>query len=265
MRPLLMGSKSYNGRRGFTLLELLIVVTVIAVLASLILPALSRAKHAARSAKCVSNVRQISLSLLLYVDDNGVYPLDAALPYDGALGRWYDALMPYVTYSTNPSSVLNCPSYELIHARPPKGLPAAVGPGLGSYGYNGYCEFSLNEKGLPLVRESAVVSPSRMIAVGDSQLTITPSFPEQGRGPLVGRFVLNFQCIPIQEKFYYYRQQLASTDARHPHGQFQIGFCDGHIERIKFSTLFANSVEARRIWYTDHEPHSTWCDPYPFP
>jgi prepilin-type N-terminal cleavage/methylation domain-containing protein/prepilin-type processing-associated H-X9-DG protein len=257
-----MEPKSYNKLRGFTLIELLVVVSVIALLAALLLPALSRAKHAARTARCVSNVRQLCLSLLLYVDDNNVYPPGAFSGDDGVIRRWRDALMPYLTHSTN-SSVMNCPSYELIHARPAN----ATNSRPRSYAYNGSsCEFSLcAQDDLPRVRDNAVVSPSRMIALGDAQLTVNPSFPAPAEGPLIGLDVLIFQCIPIQKTFYYYQQQMAATGARHPHGQFQIGFCDGHVEKIPFNTLFANTVEARRIWYTDHEPHSTGFDRYPFP
>jgi prepilin-type N-terminal cleavage/methylation domain-containing protein len=56
--------------RGFTLLELLVVIAIIAILAALLLPALAAAKERAQAIRCTGNFRQIGLSLALYVDDN---------------------------------------------------------------------------------------------------------------------------------------------------------------------------------------------------
>jgi prepilin-type N-terminal cleavage/methylation domain-containing protein len=70
-------------QRGFTLVELLVVLAIVTLLASLLLPALAGAKEHGRRAKCISNLREIGIAGRLYVNDHeGKYPWHA-LPSDG--------------------------------------------------------------------------------------------------------------------------------------------------------------------------------------
>lgn len=77
--------KRYSSHSGFTLIELLVVIAIIAILAGLLLPALSKAKEGGRSTVCKSNLRQLTFGILLYADENGDY-----LPWPGGVDRNLD-------------------------------------------------------------------------------------------------------------------------------------------------------------------------------
>ena len=66
------------GHRGFTLIELLVVIAIIGILAALLLPALARSKEQAKLTRCLSNLRQISIGIVLYTHDYERFPPSAS-------------------------------------------------------------------------------------------------------------------------------------------------------------------------------------------
>jgi len=97
--------------RGFTLIELLVVIAIIAILAAILFPVFAKAREKARQASCQSNLKQITLAVLSYVQDyDETFPCtpywECGRPSNTTTTRWYAVIQSYVKNT----QVFGCPS-----------------------------------------------------------------------------------------------------------------------------------------------------------
>jgi prepilin-type N-terminal cleavage/methylation domain-containing protein/prepilin-type processing-associated H-X9-DG protein len=151
---------STSSRRAFTLVELLVVIGIIALLIAVLLPTLQKAREAGNAARCLSNLRQMNLAVMMYANANGGYmpPINPAATAGGSASgifnvngtptnvaiRWYGGAIGSVTNGTfypeasplarywGTASVGACPSFQHMES--------TFRPGYGpvAYAYNGF-------------------------------------------------------------------------------------------------------------------------------
>jgi prepilin-type N-terminal cleavage/methylation domain-containing protein/prepilin-type processing-associated H-X9-DG protein len=105
----------YRGRRGFTLVELLVVIAIIALLAALLLPALARAKMAAKKVQCISNQKQLADAWIMYAGDNSDFLVANGEIYPASTIEklWVQGAFYYAEANTNATYILD-PKYALF-------------------------------------------------------------------------------------------------------------------------------------------------------
>jgi prepilin-type N-terminal cleavage/methylation domain-containing protein/prepilin-type processing-associated H-X9-DG protein len=97
--------------RGFTLIELLVVIAIIAILAAILFPVFARARRAAITTSCLSNLRQLGLGFKMYAQDNDeFYPLQNFSGWTVKQPQMLDSLYPYVKNK----GIFSCPNYAAL-------------------------------------------------------------------------------------------------------------------------------------------------------
>jgi prepilin-type processing-associated H-X9-DG protein len=226
---------------------LLVVIAIIAILASLLLPALSRAKSAAQTTQCRGNLRQMGIALNMYITEYREYPY---LYYwqqgpDPTVQNWRDFLEPYTAVQPG-TALYHCPAFAKFSA-------ISVDS---SYGYNNsWASYDPNSISLPLAASppqatsvNAVRNPSSLYAIADARpMTFAPMPGGPNTVTVQGTDAFNF--IGIAPSLLTEQLQDMHSSGRN------IVFCDGHAEGVKRAILFEKSEQASRHWYTDDRPH----------
>ena len=103
-------------RQGFTLIELLVVIAIIAILAAMLLPVLAGSKERAKRASCKNSMRQFSLAIHMYADDNRQYapsgaPNEIKSPDDDHLPVISETTSNAIAKYTGTDKMFHCPSF----------------------------------------------------------------------------------------------------------------------------------------------------------
>jgi len=101
--------------KKFTLIELLVVIAIIAILASMLLPALSKARAAAQAIKCVSNLKQNGLSVTMYTSDNNEKLPFYGDPQDGEQNWYVEMAFDGYISADNKHALVGCPSASTVN------------------------------------------------------------------------------------------------------------------------------------------------------
>jgi prepilin-type N-terminal cleavage/methylation domain-containing protein/prepilin-type processing-associated H-X9-DG protein len=259
-------NKKFAGRQGthgFTLIELLVVIAIIALLAAILFPVFARARENARRASCQSNLKQIGLGIMQYVQDYDGWYLPGcgsamttpgssagAVPsanFSGTGPWWVDRLDPY----TKSRQILICPSATTIKwgSNYIKADGVTNGELWIGYGYNndfiGGCHaFTNYGNGVDqIARESQLGAPSSTVLVFDSRGSNGGNFPPAQGYAIAGMGAIDSNEDPL-------------PNDRHFDGLNAL-YADGHVKWNK-KDFFRYVPASGGGWANATDPDTRW-------
>jgi len=210
--------------RGFTLIELLVVIAIIAILAAILFPVFAQAREKARQTNCISNLKNISTAVLMYIqdyDENMPFYETTPPPVATATNRnfWFVQINPYL----KANKIYSCPSlsvgsttFELMPNR-----VAGYGVNAGAHVFPNYTD--------PAISYAAFTTPAGVLMMCDSAF----------QDPTVGSSGYPVVYCPLRTVAGVTNGAVAS---RHFDGA-SVAFLDGHVKYMKLVQIIAGGKD----------------------
>lgn len=259
---------------GFTLVELLVVIATIALLMAILVPVLQNTRFQAKAVLCSSNIKQLTITLLMYEAVNKTFPpgvRDSLTPppgghagnpvYDRMGWWWFNYIEDLYNKADNKKSILNCPSKNLTDLELKDNILC------GNYGVNlSICKSVEDRENLAeFIGKSLNVDdiqrPSKTLLILDSGYAIINWWhaADEPPEPLDETYIEDTTYIPglkinkekEKEGALWPGQENDAINGRHPHKTVNAGFADGHCARIKADKLL---VEKTGDTYKNRSP-----------
>lgn len=222
-------------RVPFTLIELLVVIAIIAILAAMLLPALTNARNRARNMQCINNVRTLSLGFLAYAADSG-----GAIPFKWRklpVRRWQATVSPYIGVRADSPGKDPFLDQRTMQLKKPFTCPlenkllANKDDWFSHYAVNKYLSSEVTSKTndfrliFPYVSINRITKASGRAMLMDTQLNTTTK----------GEFIDESHCKKSEERITYLRHG--------PDFSRNVGFVDGHVAYCRDAMIPANKTE----------------------
>ena len=231
-------------RKGFTLIELLVVIAIIAILASMLLPALSKARQAAQSIKCVNNLKQCGLGNGMYANDNmDFFPValwtttaESFYPSDtNSIDSWQSLLMNYIgggnggEYHYMSDAVTGCK----LFACPSNSVDYPANAGYGANVYISGLQIIGYGSNQPGINTGAIKNPSKKVIDGDTGTAGVAAQMREG-------FMILYAWDEVVDLSTDGRSASCFTFIRHG-DKCNVNHADGHVSSEKNTTDFVNA------------------------
>ncbi len=249
-------------RSAFTLIELLVVIAIIAILAAILFPVFAQAKAAAKQTACLSNVKQLTLGVMLYANDNDdSYPSGGWQFPEGVADptfstRWYLDIQQY----TKNIQIRNCPSSEYqVSANYNYGTDYGANLSVLNWDFGQNGSFVARPANFLLLCDAVQLNPTTLNASSDN-LNPTQWAPYavavtdfQVEGPYEyssnGAGYDPYQAPPDQ-----FGNSFRRPYAIHPGNRVNVGYCDGHAHSQEIDSL----IGPMPTGYALTDPRNVW-------